>query len=238
MSFIDDAQEPDVDKATEREGYGSLERGIAGDYVFSIGGTLSEAWEKTAGAKWTIQLAMSIYFMILAAFAVVPLLFPSNVIIALIIFLLSSAVSNLLWAGLYKIGIRRSVDAPIQAGQVLSYFSDMFPLLLLSIVVTLMTVMGFVLLIIPGVYLTIAYLLAVPLMVDKKMGFWQAMEASRKAITKRWFAVFGLMLVLSLINFVAMIPLGIGLIWSGPMSVIAWGILYRNIFGISDQTLA
>jgi hypothetical protein len=64
------------------------------------------------------------------------------------------------------------------------------------------------------------------------------MDASRKAITHRWFAVFGLFVLLGLINLVAMIPLGIGLIWFLPLTVIAGGILYRNIFGCEAQTLS
>lgn len=44
--------------------------------------------------------------------------------------------------------------------------------------------------------------------------------------------------VLSLIMFVSMIPLGIGLIWTIPMSMIAYGIIYRNMFGIRNETLS
>ena len=46
------------------------------------------------------------------------------------------------------------------------------------------------------------------------------------------------MILIAIINVVALIPLGIGLIWSVPFSVIAFGILYRDIFGCEEQTLA
>ncbi len=242
MSSIYEPPESDVSRQPEMEGYGSLEKGIAGDYSFSIGETISEAWEKTRGAKWTFHLAMAIYLIVyliaMLVIMAVSTFLPSSVIVAVVSQLALMAVSTPLWAGLFIIGVRRAADAPIQAGQVLSCFSYALPLLLLTVVTTLLVMLGFVLLVLPGIYLAIAYILAVPLMVDKNLGFWQAMEASRKAVTKRWFSVFGLMLVLLLINFIAMIPLGIGLIWSAPMSMIAFGVLYRNIFGCSTQTLA
>ena len=60
----------------------------------------------------------------------------------------------------------------------------------------------------------------------------QALEASRKAITQHWFKVFGLFLLLGLIVMVSAIPLGIGLVWSIPLMVVAMGVLYRTIFGV------
>ena len=54
----------------------------------------------------------------------------------------------------------------------------------------------------------------------------------------RWFPIAGFCLVLMLINAVAAIPLGIGLIWTVPFSVIACGVLYRRIFGCEPETLA
>ena len=242
MSSIYEAPESDVSRQPDRDGYGSLDKGVAGEYTFSIGETLSEAWEKTRGAKWTLHLAMAIYFIIyliaLLVIMAVSTVLPSSVFVALSTQLVLMAVSTPLWAGLFIIGLRRAVDAPIEAGQVLSCFRYTLPLFVLSVVMTILMMLGFFLLILPGIYLATAYILAVPLMVDKNLGFWQALETSRKAVTRRWFSIFGLMLVLMFINFIAMIPLGLGLIWSAPMSIIAFGVLYRNIFGCSSQTVA
>ena len=73
------------------------------------------------------------------------------------------------------------------------------------------------LLLIPGIYLSIAYRLAIPLVVERGLSPWQALEASRKAISQHWFKVFGLFFVLMLIMLLSMIPLGIGLIWTLPL---------------------
>ena len=44
----------------------------------------------------------------------------------------------------------------------------------------------------PGVYLAIAYSFTVILAVDKRLGFWESMETSRKVVTRQWWRVFGL----------------------------------------------
>jgi uncharacterized membrane protein len=98
----------------------------------------------------------------------------------------------------------------------------------------LMIFLGFLLLIVPGLYLSVAYCLALPLVVDKKLSPWQALEASRKAVSRRWFSVLGLFLAIGFLCFLGAIPLFIGLIWIVPMSLIVMGILYRNIFGVSS----
>lgn len=229
---------------------GSLDRAIAGDYRFEIGATLSEAWARTKGAKWKIHLALLLYVVLYlvimgVSMLIVGLLFGSaavtgdesagagaaiagSVIPQLLMMLLGTPLA----AGLAMIGIRRAADAPFGPGQVLAYFHRMLPLFITQLLMMVLIMIGFLLLILPGIYLSIAYLLAMPLVVEKNLGPWQALEASRKAISKRWFAVFGFVIVLTLINIVAAIPLTIGLIWTLPMSLIAYGILYRNVFGV------
>jgi len=96
----------------------------------------------------------------------------------------------------------------------------------------LLIYLGMILLLIPGIYLAVAYMLAIPLIVERGLSPWQAMEASRKAITQHWFKVFGLFLLLGLIVSISAIPLGIGLIWTIPLFVMVMGVLYRTIFGV------
>ena len=102
----------------------------------------------------------------------------------------------------------------------------------------IMVLIGFLLLVIPGIYLMIAYYMAMPLVVEKGMSPWQALETSRKAVTHRWFSVFGFFIVIAIILVVSSIPLGLGLIWTLPMVMIAYGILYRNMFGVEAETVA
>lgn len=232
--------------------YGSLEKGITGDYTFSVGDTLSEAWNRTDGAKWTFNMASFLYFIV--AFAImfvtnlvtIPLLMnvdpntgPGPMFFAVTFG--QQIVMNLLLMpiamGLFMLGLKRSVNAPLSATSIFGYYGKMFSLLGTLILVYLMIVIGYILLIIPGIYLSIAYMMALPLVVEKGLSPWAAMEASRKAITKRWFAFLGFFLLMMIIVFISAIPLGIGLIWTGPMMIIAFGIIYRNVFGCEASSI-
>ncbi len=69
-------------------------------------------------------------------------------------------------------------------------FSDFFlgfrffvPLLLTGLISGVLTALGLVALVIPGLYLMVAYLFAYSLVVDRRLDFWPAMELSRRTVT-------------------------------------------------------
>ena len=97
---------------------------------------------------------------------------------------------------------------------------------------TLLVVMGIILFVLPGIYLAVAFSLALPLLVEKEMGIWQALETSRKAMTHCWFRCWGLMVVATLVATIGgAFTFGIGLIWFMPLAALSFGVLYRNVFG-------
>lgn len=237
------------------EGFGSLERGIAGQYQFSIREIISEGWQKTNGAKGTIWLAMLLYIVVAIPVSMaVPFILqmlglPSepavgqpmnakiivgNVISQLIIML----VTLPLGAGLFMIGLKIAAGVETSPSEVFNYFHKSLTLLGMIILLYIMLIIGFMLLVIPGIYLMFAYYLAFPLVVEKGLGPWQALEASRKALTHHWFRFVGLNIALWLLVIVSAIPLGIGLIWVLPLMFIAYGIAYRNIFGLEGAAAA
>ncbi len=62
-------------------------------------------------------------------------------------------------------------------------------------------------------------------------------NASREVVKKYWFFIVGLMLLSTIINTVAKSLQSLRLIWSDPMPMSAFGVLYRNRFGCSSPTL-
>jgi len=225
--------------------YGSLERGINGDYRFTIGDVLSEAWQKVSGNKGTVLLAGLLYLAIMVALGIAAGVI--NVLLTvvagdqvggaiggLLTQVAQIVVATPLGAGFLMMGVSMAIGASVGAGSILSYYDRILPLALTSILYGIMVALGLLLLILPGIYLSVAYILAIPLVVDKGLSPWQALEASRKAITHRWFAVFCVLFLLCVLFFVGSIPLFIGLVWVGPLYLIAMGILYRNIFGVSS----
>ncbi len=230
-----------------KEGQGSLEGGINGDYDFTIGEIFGEAWEKTKGAKGTFLLSWLFYMLV--AFAVnfiFAFLGPDPEVLmqqgrmgegmawAVIPSLISIPLLYPVLAGIILLGIHRAVDADISASSVFSHYKKIVPLTLLTIATGLLTMLGFMLLVLPGLYLAIAYMMAMALVIDRDMGVWEAMETSRKAVTKHWFKIFLLYLVLGLLMMVASIPIFIGLIWVLPLASILHGVLYKYMFGVES----
>lgn len=203
---------------------------------WTIGEVFSEAWQLKDGFKGTYWGAALIYgVIVMIASGIFAVIGNDSTIMKIVSQIVVGLVSYPLAAGLMMIAIKRSVGIPTNAFMVFDYYPKTIPIFLLYLLMTIMIVIGLILLVLPGIYLLVAYTLAIPLLVDKNMGLWEALEASRKAITPCWFRTFGLFFVAMIILLVSAIPLGIGLIWTIPFLGLVMGILYRNLVGVSQS---
>jgi uncharacterized membrane protein len=116
-----------------------------------------------------------------------------------------------------------------------SGFRFLVPLLLLSLVAGSFIAIGTLLLVIPGVYLVVAYLFATYLVIDRGLDCWPAMELSRHTVTPRWFAYFAFVLLLALLNLAGALALGLGLLVTIPLSFCTAAVLYAEIFGLQSD---
>ena len=116
-----------------------------------------------------------------------------------------------------------------------SGFQFFLPLLLLSLVAGSFIAIGTMLLVIPGVYLAVAYLFASYLVIDRGLDFWPAMELSRLTVNPRWFGFFAFVLLLALLNLAGAIALGVGLLVTVPLSFCTMTVLYAEIFGLQSD---
>lgn len=209
---------------------------------FTIGGVLKEAWQKTSGLKGPVWGAAFMIFLVIIGMTAAGWLLSSllggdgdNVALSAALQITLTVALYPLMAGVVMLGVRHSVGLKVNWKMAFGYFSCLLPLVIAALLSSVLTFVGFLLLIVPGIYLSIAYLLIFPLVVDKGMDPWQALEASRKAIHPCWFKVFGLYFVMTLICLLSMIPLGLGMIWTLPMFVMVSAILYRELFGVSEK---
>lgn len=91
--------------------------------------------------------------------------------------------------------------------------------------------LGFLLCFVGFLYLGIAYIFAVPLIIDAKLGFWEAMELSRKVVSKKFFSFFGLLIILVLmVSIGTLITCGLGMLVMVPFSSCAIFMAYDSIF--------
>jgi hypothetical protein len=212
---------------------GSLEDALAGRYDFQIGDVMREAWAMTAGMKgafWGGAILLYLAYMLVAVAGAI--LFKSSGALSMVFNVLLGAAAPTLFLGLVAMGLRRAAGLPVAFETAFGSFHMAAPAFIAGLLTTLLTYLGFILLILPGIYLAIAYCMTMPLIVDRKLRPWLALETSRRAVTKRWFQYFGLLFMVGLLVFISAIPLGIGLIWSAPWAINVVGVAYRRTFGV------
>ncbi|MFT7560851.1 MAG: hypothetical protein ACI93R_002774 [Flavobacteriales bacterium] len=241
MSDIYSAPESELSKTAEGSDFGSVERGIAGDYELKFGDILKEAWALKNGSKSTILLA--ILFLILVNIGVsfaanfISALIFGPIAVALVSQVVIMIVTTPLTVGVMIIGIRSAANTRSSSGSIFNYYHKIIPLFLTMLLMYVLIILGTILLVIPGIYLMIAYAFALPLVVEKNLSPWQALETSRKAVTHKWFVIFFTFITISFAVTLSAIPLLIGLIWTIPWAYLVLGTQYRTLFGIEKTTL-
>ncbi|MEO1938377.1 MAG: hypothetical protein ABGW85_07055 [Sulfurimonas sp.] len=203
------------------------------EYEFSVIGVLKEGFRRAYGVKWIFIGAVLLYTIIQLVFGLIILTFIPSLaqVVDQIVAILTLPIS----VGIVMLGINRAREQELHIHDIFNYFNDFPQLLLAYFLMVIFIVVGFMLLVLPGIYLAVAYSFVLPLIVDKKLGVWEAMEISRKTITKQWFSFFGLGIIAVLFLLISAIPFGIGLIWSIPTVYIAYGLLYHRLFDDVDE---
>ena len=217
---------------------------------WSIGDVLSESWRKLDGFKGTYLLALIIYTAIaMVAEVFMRVVFGWDYVVAgndtgmpvgtnfgaaAFIELFISLAMLPLGVGLGLLGIRRAAGKPVSASVIFEPYQHALPIIFMMVMMVILIVAGYIVFILPGIYLSVAYLFAPYLIIEKNMGAWQSLEVSRKAITEYWWRYFGLIWVFLLLIIAGAIPLLIGLIWVLPLVTIAVGEVFASTF--DEQT--
>jgi len=199
---------------------------LARDYQLEIGSCVSRGWELV---KANFLLTVGATFIVILAVAAASFVPFAPLVLGLVL------LSGLDWLFLKLVRGQRTELADAFAG-----FSAVFvPLMLFSIVGQTLTSIGFLLCILPGVYLTVIWMMFPGLLImDKGLEFWPAMELSRKVVNRHWWAVFGLALVCLLLVLVGVLACGIGLLVTHPIAIAAVVYAYEDIFCSSPERLA
>lgn len=142
-----------------------------------------------------------------------------------------------LWAGLYLSAFKGLTNQELAFSDFFKGFQFFASLVLANLVIGIFVLIGSIFCLIPGIYLSVAYLLTIPLILDRNMSFWEAMETSRKIVNKNWFVwfVFGiLMLVMNIVGLVACI---VGFFFTLPLTYCIWVAAYEDVVGIQRTNI-
>jgi uncharacterized membrane protein len=202
------------------------------DTDWQIGQVLKTATEKQVGFKWSYMAPFLIYLIITSVIAVLQdaTVGTGEGVAASLTQVIVNILVYPLGIGLGLLGIRRAAGKDTPLSTLWEPYSQFIPLVVMLVLMGLLIVGGFFLLVLPGIYLAVAYSFAPYLMIEKNMGVWEALETSRKAITTCWWRYFGLLLIAVLLFIVGTIPLLIGLVWVLPIMAIAIGEVFVATF--------
>ncbi|MCU0643087.1 MAG: hypothetical protein MUC94_02400 [bacterium] len=169
-------------------------------------------------------LVLSFIYLVLLAVAF------STLIIGLIL-------SGPLTVGFFYIIFNRIRGNPIKIDDIAKGFDFFLAAILADLLISAFTMIGFTFLIIPGIVISALYMFAFPLIIEKKMNFWEAMETSRKVVMKNIFELSIFMLILYVFLFMGMLLLLVGLIVAVPFVLAAIAFAYIDLIGLEQRAM-
>lgn len=187
----------------------------------NIGNWISRAWQIVSADLTTFVLLGLIYLAIIGVAA-------TTVIGG---FLVAGPLS----VGFFLIVFNRMRGKPINIGDIAKGFDYFIPAVLSSILVSAFSGIGFVFCIIPGIIVAALYLLTPAFILEKKLDFWEAMEASRKASSGHVFELVIFVLLIGLINLLGVLTCVVGLLITVPLTFVATALAYDDLVGITRE---
>jgi hypothetical protein len=197
--------------------------------TFSSGEALRFGWNTFKSRVGFILLIVLIIFGINFAFGFISGMFDEESVLQLPVGIVSYAVQLLLQMGMINIALK-FVDG--QKPEVADLF-NVYPLALKffggSLLYGVMVTIGFILLIIPGIYLALKYALFSYYIIDKGLGPIAALKASGEATQGNKWNLLGFYLLCVLINIVGVLLIFIGLVVTIPVTALAMAFVYRRL---------
>ncbi len=193
---------------------------LARDYRIEIERCLSRGWDLIKNDFWLL-VGASFVAMLVGSIGVIPYLGP---FVALIL-------GGPMIGGLYALYLKKIRGQAAVFGDVFCGFSLAFGALLGAYLVSmLLSALGLLLCLAPGIYLAVSWIFAIPLVIDRKMDFWQAMELSRKVVTKHWWLMFGFLIVIALVALAGLLACFVGFFVTASIGQASLMYAYEDIF--------
>lgn len=229
-----------------------MERLIEQGYEFRLGDYISEGFSIMQKQMGLFVGFTIVFFLIVMGAQIVPVVGP----IASSFFL-----SPPLVAGFYLVSHKIKLGEPITFNDFFSGFTFVGPLAIATIVLTIFYIVGMVpfimavgtsiflgeftgfemfpfwsfFLLLPLVYLGVAYSWTSLFIVFHKMEFWPAMELSRKIVTKNWWQIFLFAIAIGFVNLAGVLALGVGLLFTVPASLAAQYAAFADVTRLMEE---
>ncbi len=117
-------------------------------------------------------------------------------------------------------------------------FRVFLPTVLANFCLFVILILGYTFFILPGFILEALFLFTYPLILDKRLGFWEAMMTSQRAVRKYVFEFSGYILLKWILYLAGLLFLGIGILVVFPWFSGSVAVAYSDIFGLEEKPAA
>lgn len=196
---------------------------------FSKEDLIKQGWKAT---KSNVGILVQILLVFIAISAISSLLQTStkeSLIIGFVVSVASTIVSTVFEIGMIKIALNIVDRKKADIKDLYQNYPMFLNFFLSALMYGILVVVGFILLIVPGIYLAVRYQFYSFILVDKKLGPIEALRAAGKLTQGRWMQIFLFDLLLIGLNILGAIALGVGLLLTIPTSFFAAAYLYRKL---------
>jgi uncharacterized membrane protein len=163
------------------------------------------------------------------------------VLLSLVFMFLNGAVPLILQgpltAGFHISCIKKTLNRPAELADLFKGFNFFLPALVASLLISVFVLAGTLLCIIPGLVFAAMYKFTYLFIVDKRMDFWPAMQASHAVVKNDYFGFTIFMLAMVGINVLGALCCIVGLLVTIPVTFAAITVAYKEIVGYEPSTV-
>lgn len=225
---------------------GDLDRSLREGYQLDLPRLFKEAWRLTLSSRLALFFAiLAVIGLTLLSFRLVAFsglldghAFAQDMLVTLVIAALLSPISS----SLDMLGLRRALGGRVKPSMIFDYWGHFVVLAQTSLLIngikglieSLVMHMGVseTWLMIPIACFSMTMLYTIPLVLERGLSPARAMLTSFRLFIKGWSQLVLIYAVLVALFVLAMLPLGLGLIWMMPFYLIMNGLIYREVCGV------
>jgi len=161
------------------------------------------------------------------------------VLAALIFFVLSGVpfIQGALITGFHIYTMKKLAGRRADFGDLFKGFNYFIPTLVATLLIGVFTFFGTLLCIIPGLVVAAALKFTYLFIVDKRMDFWPAIQASHAVVKQDYFGFTMFLILAFLVNLLGFVCCIVGVLVTFPVTIAAVTVAYREIVGFDQRTI-
>jgi uncharacterized membrane protein len=198
--------------------------------TFTIADAFSHGWQKTKQHFWLTAGVLVSYAAISIAIGRVGEMAKENVVLNIIAFMISIALGVAI-----KIGFTRYF---LNADEDKGSYNDLYTMggvfftyFVAYVLLSLITVAGLFLLVVPGIIIALIYFFVPTLIIDRGLEVGEAFKESAAMTKGHRLHLLGFALVSVLLNFVGVLVVVVGLLVTVPVTCFGGVYIYRKLLG-------